>query len=257
MRGKPYGALLLVCALGGMLSANLAVGQSIDGVLKAEQQRIKQAQKYQDQIDKIAKQTRAKFDDYQKVLKDIDGLVVYNKVQQNLINNQNQKLADLHDSMEKVSVIERQILPLMTHMIDGLQQFVELDVPFLKKQRLAEVESLRQLINRADVTTAEKFRNVMQAWQDEIDYGRTSETYKGEVTVKGQTLSVNFLRIGRLALVYMTPDGSRAGMWNKDTRSWQPLGREYLKSIRKGFNVVNQNGNPQMFMIPVPAPEEG
>lgn len=257
MRGKPYRALLLVCALGGMLSADLAFGQSVDSILKAENQRIKQAQQYQDQIDKLAKETRSKFDDYQKVLKDIDGLVVYNKVQQNLINNQNQKLADLHDSMDKVSVIERQILPLMTHMIDGLQQFVELDVPFLKKQRLAQVESLRELLNRADVTTAEKFRNVMEAWQDEIDYGNTSEMYKGEVTVKGQTLSVNLLRIGRIALVYMTPDGQRAGMWNKDTRSWQPLGREYLNSIRKGFEVVKGNGTPQMFMIPVPAPEEG
>ena len=87
MRGKLYGALVLICALGGMLSADLAAGQSINGVLQAEGQRIKRAQQYQGQIDKVAKATRAKFDQTQKVLKDIDGLVVYNKVQQNLIDD--------------------------------------------------------------------------------------------------------------------------------------------------------------------------
>lgn len=257
MRGKLYGALVLICALGGMLSADLAAAQSINSVLQAEGQRIKRAQQYQSQIDKIAKATRAKFDETQKVLKDIDGLVVYNKVQQNLIDDQNQKLRDLHDSMDKVSVIERQVYPLMTQMIDGLQKFIELDVPFLKQRRLARVAMLRHLINRSDVTTAEKFRNVMQAWQDEVDYGNTSEMYKGEVTVKGETLFVNFLRVGRVALLYMTPDGRHAGMWNKDTHSWQPISSEYLDSIRKGFDVIKGNGTPQVFMIPVPAPEEG
>lgn len=257
MRGKRHGALLLIGALSGVLSASLAVGQSVNDVLQAEQKRIKQAQAEQDQIDKIAAQTRSKFDEYQRVLKDIDGLVVYNNVQQNLIDDQNQQLDDLRSSIDEVSVIERQILPLMIRMISGLQQFVELDVPFLKDEREERVASLRELVNRSDVTTAEKFRNVMEAWQIEIDYGRTAETYTAELSLNGAEREVNFLRIGRVALLYLTPDGKTAGVWDQASRSWQPLSGDYIDSIRKGLEVVRQTGQPEMFMIPVPAPEEG
>lgn len=257
MRGKRHGALLLFSALGGSLFAGLAVGQTVDDIIKAEQSRIQQAQAEQDQIDKIAQQTRSKFDEYQKVLKDIDGLVVYNNVQQNLIDDQNAQLNDLRESIDEVSVIERQILPLMTRMITGLQQFIELDVPFLKAEREDRVAQLRSLVNRSDVTTAEKFRNVMEAWQTEIDYGSTNETYTDELTIDGRTREVNFLRIGRIALLYMTPDAKSVGVWDQKNRSWQQLDSDYIDPIRKGFEVVRQTGTPEMFMIPVPAPEEG
>lgn len=255
MRGKPHGALL-ASALGGILIAGLAHGQGVDGVISAEQERIQQAQEAQDQIDTIAETTRSRFDEYQILLKEIDGLVVYNGLLQNQIDDQNRQLADLRTSIDGVTVIERQILPLMTRMIDGLETFISLDVPFLLDTRMARVEELRALLNRSDVTTAEQFRNVMQAWQTENDYGRFPETYAGVLEIGGANREVDFLKLGRVALLYVTPDDAVAGAWDQRTREWVPLTQNDAAAIRRGIAMVDGGLTPELFAIPVAPPQE-
>ena len=256
MRGKPYCAALLMGALGAMLAADLVSAQGIDQIVDAERRRIQQAQEAQDEIDGVVSVTRSRFDEYQQLLKEIEGLVVYNNLLQNQIDDQNRELDELRTSIDQVTVIERQILPLMTRMIDGLEQFIKLDVPFLIEERTDRVAGLKDLLNRSDVTTAEQFRNVMEAWQIENDYGSTSETYTAEITIDGINREVDFLKIGRVALLYLTPDGELAGAWDKETRSWESLDAGYRASIRVGLRNVASNA-PGLFMIPVESPEEG
>ena len=256
MRGKPKSAVLLVSVVGGLLVSNLAFAQ-VDAIISAEEQRIETAQAAQDEIDGVVAQTRSRFDEYQGLLKEIDGLVVYNTLLQNQIDDQNRNLQDLRESIEQVTVVERQILPLMTRMIAGLEQFVELDVPFLLGERRARIAALKALLNRSDVTAAEQFRNVMEAWQIEVnDYGSNSETYTAPLEIDGVVREVEFLKIGRLALVYLTPDGQRAGAWDQRTREWVALDESYNDDIRLGIETV-RTGSPALFTIPVPPPEEG
>jgi len=257
MTGKPRRAALLVGALAGILSTGLAYGQKVQGVLDAEARRIQQAQAAQDQIDGIVSTTRARFDEYQGLLKEIDGLQVYNRLLQNQIDDQNMQLDELRTSIDQVTVVERQILPLMTRMIAGLERFIELDVPFLLDERRQRIKDLKALLNRSDVTTAEQFRNVVEAWQIEVnDYGSNSETYTDELEINGTMREVEFLKIGRIALVYLTPDGSLAGAWNQRTRQWVQLDSSYNDEIRRGIETV-RTGSPALFMIPVPPPEAG
>jgi len=257
MTGKPRRAALLVGALAGILSTGLAYGQKVQGVLDAEARRIQQAQAAQDQIDGIVSTTRARFDEYQGLLKEIDGLQVYNRLLQNQIDDQNMQLDELRTSIDQVTVVERQILPLMTRMIAGLERFIELDVPFLLDERRQRIKDLKALLNRSDVTTAEQFRNVVEAWQIEVnDYGSNSETYTDELEINGTMREVEFLKIGRIALVYLTPDGSLAGAWNQRTRQWVQLDSSYNDEIRRGIETV-RTGSPALFMIPVPPLEAG
>lgn len=259
MRRKPHGAMQLIGAIGAMLLTGLASGQqTVQSIVDAEQSRIQQAQENQDQIDAIVEQTRSAFDDYQRVLKEIYTLQVYNQVQQRLVDDQNRDLAQLRQSIDQVSVIERQVMPLMTRMIDGLSKFIELDVPFLLDERRARVKFLNDLVDRSDVTVAEKFRNVMEAWQIENDYGTFSETYTAPLEVNGVTREVNFLKIGRIALLYLTPDGQLAGAWDKRTRSFEPLEASDLRdAVATGLRVVNAGSSAaEMFIVPIAPPEE-
>lgn len=254
MRGKPTSALLLMGLIGGLM-VNLAHGQ-VNAIVQAEGARIKQAQEAQDQIDAIVATTRSRFDEYQRLLKEIDNLVVYNTLLQAQVDDQNRELDELRTSIDQVTVIERQILPLMTRMISGLEQFIQLDVPFLLEERMERISNLRSLLSRSDVTTAEQFRNVMEAWQIENDYGATSETYTAEVTIDGTTREVDFMKIGRVALLYLTPNGEIANAWDQRTRTWVPLDAQYREAIRQGLRVL-ATGSPEMFVIPVAPPEEG
>ncbi len=257
MRLKQGTGTLLLGGLGGMLLWGLATGQTVDAIIAVEQDRIQVAQQGQDEIDGIVSTTRARFDEYQGILKQIENVQVYNRLLQNQIDDQNRTLDDLRNSIEEVTVIERQILPLMTRMIDGLEQFVELDVPFLLDERHERIANLKDLLNRSDVTAAEQFRNVMEAWQIENDYGSAPESYTGIVPINGANREVDILKIGRVALLYLTPDGQQAGAWDQRSREWVELDDEYLAPISQGLRVVETGQVDQaMFVIPVAPPEE-
>lgn len=230
---------------------------SVDQVVNEGEARVKEGKKTQDTIDKIGDKISDYLTEYQQTLKVIDGLKVYNGLIQKQVDHQNADLQDIQDSLDEVTLIERQIMPLMVRMIDSLEDFVALDTPFLSEERNTRVMRLRETIERSDVSTAEKFRNVLEAYQIENDYGRTIESYKGEVEIAGGTREVDFLRIGRVSLMYQTPDGVFTGAWDKNASAWieVPAGT-YKQQVRKGIRIARKQIAPDLMILPVPAAEE-
>ena len=108
-----------------------------------------------------------------------------------------------------------------------------------------------------DVSVAEKFRKVMEAFQIENDYGRTIEAYIDALEIDGATRQVDFLRIGRIALLYQTADGKMSGAWDQRNRRWVPLGNEYKNAIRQGLRIAKKQVAPDLVLLPVGTPEAG
>jgi len=249
--------VLLISTVGAIFTAEIVAGQAVDQIVAAEERRIQQAQASQDVIDGIVDETRDTVEEYRAVMKEVDGLIVYNTLLDRQIADQEQELSNLRTSIDSVTDIERQILPLLTRMIDGLDRFVALDVPFLAEERHERVVGLRDLLGRADVTAAEKFRVVMEAWQIENDYGRTIFAYTGELEIDGTNREVDFLQVGRVSLVYQTPDGVNSGVWDQNNRQWVVLGSEFRNSIRQGLRLARNQIGPDLLLLPIAAPEEG
>ena len=249
--------VLLISTVGAIFTAEIVAGQAVDQIVAAEERRIQLAQASQNVIDGIVGETRDTVEEYRAVMKEVDGLIVYNTLLDRQIADQEQELSNLATSIDSVTEIERQILPLLTRMIDGLDRFVALDVPFLAEERRERVVGLRDLLGRADVTAAEKFRVVMEAWQIENDYGRTIFAYTGELEIGGTNREVDFLQVGRVSLVYQTPDGVNSGVWDQSNRQWVVLGNEYRNSIRQGLRLARNQISPDLLLLPIAAPEEG
>lgn len=257
---SPYSWKSWLVATGAVLalvSPLVGTTQSLEDVLGAQQRRIRVSQESQDRIDQVVKQTRTLEDQYKAVLKEIEGLNVYNTLLQRQVDNQNAQMNDLRESIDQVEVINRQIIPIMMEMIDGLDQFIGLDVPFLLDERKGRVASLRELMERQDVTVAEKFRKVTEAYQIENDYGRTIEAYKATLQVQGATREVDMLRVGRVALLYQTPDGKFSGAWDKTTGDYIDLGDDYKNQIKFGLQIARKQVAPDLVLLPVDAPEAG
>ncbi len=180
---------------------------------------------------------------------------MYNTLLQRQVNNQVQQISELRESIDQVEVINRQIVPIMTRMIESLEQFVALDVPFLDEERRERIEGLKELMERQDVTVAEKFRKVTEAYQIENDFGRTIESYKGTLNIDGATREVDFLRIGRVGLYYQTADGTLSGAWDQPNREWVSLGSEHKNNIKFGLQIAKKQVAPDLVLLPVDAPE--
>lgn len=205
----------------------------------------------QQKIDQMTDKIDSKLQQFRNINKETDGLRVYNEQMQKQMKNLAQEVSDLQSAIQDVSVIERQITPLMIRMIEGLNQFIALDVPFLPEERQKRLAELQNMMERADVAPSEKFRRVMEAYQIEMDYGRTLEAYSGLHTVEGQERDVDFLRVGRTALIFQTRDGSALGIWNKQSKQWDALPDSYRAEVSKALRMAKKQLAPDLLSLPV------
>jgi hypothetical protein len=238
-----------------ILSAGVVLGATAADVNTAIDKgvsRVNSAQASQQKIDSIDNSIRAAEREYRGVVKEVDGLKVYVEQLDKQLAAQDNELAGIEDSIEKVTLVERQITPLMLRMIDSIDQFVKVDVPFLVDERSKRVEGLKALMGRSDVTVAEKYRKVMEAYQAEIDYGRTIESYRG--TLDGR--EVDFLRVGRISLMYQSLDGNVLGVWNSAAKQWEMLEPAMKSKLMAGIRIAREQAAPDLIKVPVAAPQE-
>lgn len=248
-------AALTILCLGLMIVPGSLAGD-LDQVLLAGADRVELAQASQQKIDDVVSQTNDLESEYKQVMKQIDGLTVYNDYIQRQINSQEQELAQLRVSLDQVGIVERQIMPLMIRMLDGLEQFINLDQPFLLEERLGRVNRLRGLMERADITLAEKFRRLTEAFQIENDFGRTIEIYKDALVLEGSNLEVNILRLGRVGLYYQTNDASATGRWDTTSNAWAPMTDSKARNqVRQGIRIARKLVAPDLLLLEVSAPE--
>ena len=247
-------ALVSACTLG--VAAAAVQASTLESILKVGEEKNAAARKSQVKIDRLADETRDLLSDYKTVMKQIDGLVVYNTRLQKQIDNQVKRIGEIDESIDQVTVIQRQMTPLVIRMIDGLEKFVELDVPFHMDERQQRLAFLRSNLDRSDVSVAEKFRQVLEAYKIENEYGRKIDAYKGSVEIDGVERDVNFFRVGRIALLYQTTDTEVSGAWDQANRTWVPLERgEYRNAILKGLRVARKEASIDLLNLPVAAPE--
>ena len=249
--------ILLGATLSVAFSTSVFAQATVEQVMSEGENRADAGAAEQRRVEQIADQTADLLNDFNTVAKVVDGLVTYNALLQRQIDNQNQEMTALEESIRNVALIERQILPMMTRMLDSLEVFIELDTPFLLKERGERLERLRGMMERSDVSAAEKFRRVVEAYQIENDYGRTIEAYKDTVDVDGVAQEADFLRIGRVSLAYQTVGGGTTGAWDKDAGQYVKLDdSEFKNQVAHGLKVARKQVAPDLLAVPVPAASE-
>lgn len=228
-----------------------AKAQSLDNVADTSQGSVTDGVKSQGRIDKLDDETSEIVREYRAALIQLQSLREYNDQLEKLISAQKEEMVSIRKQIEAVTNVDRTIVPLMFRMIDSLEQFVKLDVPFLKDQRTARIASLRELMDRSDASPAEKYRKILEAYEIENEYGRTIEAYEGEMEVEGESRTVSFLRVGRVSLVYQTLDGSVSGVWSQDQGAFVDLDGDFDTELRSALRIAKQQAAPDLLIIPV------
>lgn len=242
-------SLLAALSLGVPAAAG---ADTLDKVLQVSQATNDAAAASQAKVDRIADETRKKINDYKQVLKEIEGLKVYVARLDKQIADQEQRIADTEQAIADASAVKRQIIPLVERMIGALEEFVAADMPFRIEKRNEELEMLKSNLDRSDISDAEKFRQALEAYKIESEYGRFLETYKQEIDGR----EVNVLRVGRVALMYQTDDGEETAAFDPASRAWVPLeSSEYKNAVTKGIRIAEKQASIDVLKLPVSAPE--
>jgi len=237
--------------------ASTAGAQQLDAPIEKRVEANQTGAESQKRVEAIATTTDELVSEFRLTNKKIESLNIFNRQLSAVIDSQNEELASLQRQIDGVEEVGRAVTPLMLKMIDSLDRFVELDIPFLAEQRKTRVDGLRVLMRRSDVADAERYRRILEAYQVENDYGRTIESYPGTVNKDGADVPVDFLRIGRIGLLYQTRDGSEVGAWNHADGVFEQLDSGYSNWISEGLRVAKKQSAPQLIRIPLPRPEKG
>jgi len=233
-------------------AADNVLQQSID-INKATNQRGASSQ---DKIDALSDQTQALYTEYKQSLMQLDSLKLYNNNLEQLIASQQAEIKSYNSQLAQVDNTQRDVIPLMIKMVDTLEKFIALDQPFLLYERQSRVAELKNLLTRSDVASSEKYRRIMEAYQVEMEYGRTIEAYRDTLNTTGAQRSVDFFRLGRVALYYQTLDGQETGIWDKAAKQWLVLGSEYRLPVSKGLAIARKQAAPDLLILPVNAAEQ-
>lgn len=209
----------------------------------------------QKKINSIYEQTQELLAEYRQVVDETENLKVYNDHVARLVADQEAGIASLQRQIDGIEGVKRGVVPLMYRMIDALDQFIELDVPINYDERKARVAHLRELMGRSNVTTSEQFRQVLEAYQVELEYGSRIRAYQGQLDFGGQTIAADFFNLGRTALLALSLDQKNAWVWNNDTRAWEQLGDEYISSVVTAVRMARKLVPVDLIKLPIKAAE--
>jgi len=248
-------ALGLVVALGlAPVSSRAEAPVGIDRVVEDQMKVDEASRAAQSRVNALDDETTAMLSEYRRALADTESFTTYADQLERQVASQQGEMASIERQLAEVETTAREVGPLMQRMVATLAEFVALDVPFLIDERRDRVARLEEMMGRADVTISEKYRRILEAYQVEMDYGRTVEAYEAELEAGPGARTVQFLRVGRIGLLYQTLDGRETGYWDATKKAWV-VDDAYAHSFQEGIAVAKKTRAPELLVVPVPAAE--
>ena len=238
-----------------LLTAEVSAQDRLQEAMSLQSKTQRTSAEVQARINTLDDDTREMLNEYRQTMSQITDLEAYNQQLERLVATQGVELADYERQFTDIETTKRQILPLIIRMLEVLDEFVGVDLPFLPDERALRISELKALMERPDIPTSEKYRRVTEAYQIELEYGHTIESYEGEIETGGETRTVRFLRYGRLGLYYMTLDGLEIGHWDKEADQWVQLDDSFRQSMDRAMRIARKQLPPNLTRLPVPAPE--
>ncbi|MDM8347997.1 DUF3450 domain-containing protein [Pseudomonas sp. sp1636] len=235
-----------------VLASTPLMATSLDAALDESQRLAADAKASQARIEQLDDASREMLGEYRAALQQAEALQGYNLQLQELVAAQRKELAGYQEQLDGIERTQEAVTPQMRRMVEVLGEFIAADLPFLPDERSDRLAQLQDLLPRADVSLAEKYRRILEAYQVESDYGRTLEAWRGELPVEGAaSRSVEFLRLGRVMLYFQTLDGHESGWWNPQSRSWETLDGSARRPLRQAIAIARQEQAPALLDLPL------
>ena len=209
----------------------------------------------QQRIDRLDDETQKMVTEYRQLVAETESMRTYNEQLGAQVPEQAKEIESLERQLQEIETTQREVLPMIQQMLATLERFVSLDVPFLAEERRRRIANLKDMMERADVTVSEKYRRVVEAYQIEMEYGRTLEAYEARLEDKPDARTVEFLRVGRVALLYQTLDRKETGYWDTRKRQWV-VDNGYGRAFAKDIEVARKLRAPDLLVVPVSAPQQ-
>ena len=254
-RRTAIAAVFLALAVWPAGAAEEKKGVALETIVQAQIAADKDAVESQKRINDLDDKTREMLQKYNLQVAEAQSMNQYSDQLQLQVKDQNEAIASYNKQLVDIEQTAREVMPMMERMLDQIDRFVQLDLPFLLENRRERIQKLKDVMGKADVAISEKYRRIVEAYQIEMDFGRTLEAYDGKLEGDPAGRTVKFLRIGRVGLCYQTLDGAETGYWDREKKAWV-VDNSYRRAVKQGFAVATKQGAPELIVAPIPAPQD-
>lgn len=240
------------CVIAAALIAGLAIPAQaqLREALSVGETATRKAEQVQDQINQLDDQRSDMVREYRTLLQRRDAAELFAKQQELVVASQREEIASLTEQLGSIDDITAQTVPMLLGMVEDLKMFVAADLPFKKDERQTRLDTLDSVMTNPAVTPAEQYRLIMEAYSAEMEYGRTIDTWQEEITLDGNPTTVDMFLYGRVALVYIAPNG-KAARYDRATGEWTALPGSYAADIRRAVRIAQGKAQPVVLFAPV------
>ena len=236
-----------------MMAHPMAVYASDLGTAQAIQNKTNTASaQSQTRISHSADSTLSLRSDIEQLEEEVKNLDVYRKHLEVLVKDQHSELSNIDQQISDIEQTRQGVVPLMYKMIDGLKQTVKNDKPIRIEQRNLRIEKLETMMTVANVSDAEKYRRILEAYQIELDYGIKLGVYQGKITLDDdKSIEANILYLGRISLIARNFNQDKYWAWDQKEKSWTLLDSSLNSDLNHAYAVANKEVAPSLLTLPV------
>ena len=238
-------ALLLVLCL-----AVLGAAPPAAQVQQQAQEALGQRKKAQQAIDAWSEQRAKLADAIELTQRELKLVSAQRKKAEAYLAGQRAKVAELKRRLDEMVRIRAELEPLLDQSLERLGAFVASDLPFLATERAARLESLGQTLNDYDASLATKARRLLEALEVETRFGASVAVEEAEMDLAGGRRRVRLLRLGRLALFALDPQGNRAWRWDREAKQWQDQ-PDHVRELNLAAQIAQRRRVVSLVELPV------
>ncbi len=193
------------------------------------------------------------------------------------VDHFSEEISALNAQLDGLGETKKAVLPMIEKMVAGIGREIAADFPFKKDERLARFQRLKNLVEDDKVSIGEKYRNALNVYKIEVNYGQSLEAYKGNHPVSptirqgddryekeedgslkmdektGLPIEIfdgDYLRYGRAALVYLGLDGVDPLRYDLEQGEWVSV-KGADASIRRAIRISYGEVATGVVMAPV------
>ncbi|WP_404413404.1 DUF3450 domain-containing protein [Vreelandella aquamarina] len=233
------------CWLAGVLASGTLMASS-NIMVQEEQGGAPSA--FQQQIEAADDSTRSAIEELRRLERDTHQLQAANAALSTRLVSEAQHQQRLERALNNLDGTRAALPEIEQLMREQLTAWINADLPFLKDERLARVSPAEP----AQADSATRIAGLLEAWRAELAYGRAVDSWRGRLQPdEGSPRDVEFLRLGRIGLYYLTPDGRQGGVWDVESRQWLTLDETARREVRNGLRIADEQRTPELLRLPL------
>lgn len=248
--------MLVSAVIGLSFSGALAQSESTGSVSPQDLQQnvtnsITRNQQAQSEIDRALERGASAMDELKAKKDDLRWTEYQITKYKQYIEGQKARITELERQKLAMNEIQRALEPYLDETYDQLTELINNDLPFMRDERLARLENLREDLHDHRLGLADKTSRLLDVLRVETSYALTLNTENVVLELPDGPVNVRLFSVGRIALYYQTDDGSQSGWYDKAAGEWRAMNGKEGKELAQALNIVDKRTVPALVVLPI------